>query len=217
MIRYYSSMHKQRGQTLLQHLWTTLLDAVLPASESVRAIRTLSTTEFVAHYRPGHFQSITFLSPYDEPLVRAAIHANKYEHYQPAAQLLAKLLDTWLRTQPTDVVIVPIPLFPRRQRERGHNQLDTILRYSQMRPTVQRNWLARTRNTTPQVSLSRAARRENMIDAFTIKKQPKLAPGSTVVLLDDVITTGATMKAARAALAPHLPTDCTLICLALAH
>ena len=77
----------------------------------------------------------------------------------------------------------------------------------------------RSKDTTPQTSLTKAERLTNMTDAFAVVNAQKLASikKCTVVLIDDVITTGSTLKVARAALAPLLPPDTKLITLALAH
>ena len=78
--------------------------------------------------------------------------------------------------------------------------------------------LTRTKETVPQSSLDRQRRLHNIKNAFVcdVQKVKKLSY-PIIILLDDVVTTGATLNEARATLVPHLHPDTTLICLALAH
>jgi ComF family protein len=93
-------------------------------------------------------------------------------------------------------VLVPIPLHPRRRRERGFNQSELLaaaLARSlglESAPAA----LVRRRDTAPQTGLSAAARRANVRDAFAVRRRARVA-GRTVVLVDDVLTTGATAHA----------------------
>ena len=97
--------------------------------------------------------------------------------------------------------IVPIPLHPTRLRKRGYNQ--SALLAAQIGKMIERpviyNGLSRIKNTTPQVELSGAGRRRNLIGAFAPKKRHPFA-GADILLVDDVVTTGATMNACAKAL-----------------
>jgi ComF family protein len=97
-------------------------------------------------------------------------------------------------------IIVPVPLHPRREAERGYNQaalLAAVVARAQGLP-VALNVLRRCRDAPPQVTLSRAARLQNLAGSFTSSSAVR---GCQVALLDDVMTTGATARAAAAALA----------------
>lgn len=100
-------------------------------------------------------------------------------------------------------VLVPVPLAPERFRERGYNQSEAIARgmASPAQLAVSVNLLSRVRNTPTQTQLSPERRRENVTDAFRV--DPRAATdyvGCTAVLVDDVVTTGATLNACAAAL-----------------
>ncbi len=100
-------------------------------------------------------------------------------------------------------VIVPVPLHPSRQRERGFNQAELLaagllhaLRKGKGRRhlLVSKGVLIRKRVTPPQTGLTLAARRENLRGAFEVI-EPERVRERTVVLIDDVMTTGATLSA----------------------
>lgn len=129
-------------------------------------------------------------------LVREAIHAFKFGGRRalanPLGDLLAGLGLSALPGAAPDV-LVPVPLHPRRARERGYNQALLLAR------RLERAWgvpvaadaLLRAVPTLPQADLDAAARRRNVRDAFVVSR-PERIMGRHVVLVDDVLTTGAT-------------------------
>lgn len=194
-----------------------LLDALFPPRPSELIVRRLTDTPFplLSNRRPIH--GCIYLASYASQNVRAAILENKFHHNRHAANWLADGLDRWRQSQTQPLVFVPMPLGHKRARERGGNQVTAVL--SALRPPAAIvPALVRSRETAPQSSLNRAERAENVQGAFSCRPHHiSSLRDHTVVLTDDVITTGSTMAAARAALAPHLHPSCTLICLALAH
>ena len=129
-------------------------------------------------------------------LVREAIHAFKFGGRRglanPLGDLLAGLGLSALPGAAPDV-LVPVPLHPRRARARGYNQALLLAR------RIERAWgvpvvanaLLRAVPTLPQADLDAAARRRNVRDAFAVSR-PERITGRHVVLVDDVLTTGAT-------------------------
>jgi ComF family protein len=91
-------------------------------------------------------------------------------------------------------LVLPVPLHPRRLRWRGFNQSALLARAIAARAErpVDVWTLARARPTPPQVGLGEADRRRNVSGAFVVR-QPAVVRGRTILLIDDVMTTGATV------------------------
>ncbi|MBI4134295.1 MAG: ComF family protein [Candidatus Terrybacteria bacterium] len=138
-------------------------------------------------------------------MVRAAIDAFKYEGVQSLAGPLAALLKRPLETalhQTRNPLLVPIPMHERRLRSRGFNQAALLARVLGTVLDIPENEqiLERSRDTDQQAKLPHAARAENIRGAFTVIAEKKLDASLTIILIDDVVTTGATMKEAAVTL-----------------
>jgi len=94
-----------------------------------------------------------------------------------------------------EFLVLPVPLHPSRQKERGYNQSYHIARglFYQQKPQVERDLFIRRRNTKSQTTLDRQERQENVQNAFEIH-QPEKVKGKSVIIVDDVVTTGATIN-----------------------
>ncbi|MFA6495149.1 MAG: phosphoribosyltransferase family protein [Candidatus Paceibacterota bacterium] len=151
---------------------------------------------------PCHRDAGYLLAPatfYRDP-IPALVHHLKYKRLVRVNTLASALLITHLKkiNIPLDCcVFVPIPLHPSRQRERGFNQALLLAQQCAThfdRPLVQA--LARITQTKQQASLPDAAQRyANVTGAFAL--DPAIAiRGSTIILVDDVSTSGATLAVA---------------------
>lgn len=157
--------------------------------------------------------SVLALGSYHEAL-GAHVRALKYgEETRFAAQLgraLAQVMPETYRT----ATLVPVPLHPARLVERGFNQ-SALLARAIAKETSQRvdfTVLKRTRQTEVQARLNKAARSDNVQGAFSAQKR---IGSSKVVLVDDVVTTGATIESALQALAAAGIPTLGLLCCAL--
>jgi ComF family protein len=135
---------------------------------------------------------------YDGSLPRI-IHAFKYDGRRSLAQPLGTMLRERGRRVLQDAdCVIPVPLFAWRRLRRGFNQAAELARHLE-RPVVHGLW--RVRPTPPQAGLTAAARRRNVRGAFRLspllsgQARHAFIDGHIVVLIDDVMTTGATLRA----------------------
>lgn len=134
---------------------------------------------------------------YDGEL-RELIHLLKYEQVLPAARALGGMLAHAIAKLElaTPVVVVPVPLHASKRRQRGFNQAALIARAALKQLdrkdlALSEDVLARVRPTVSQIGLTRPQRRENMRGAFQVV-HPNKVSGRSILLLDDVLTTGTT-------------------------
>lgn len=154
------------------------------------------------HPRP--FVSAEAVGIYEGP-IRSAVHALKYEGRLRVARVLGRSLylkacESGLRK--TADLIVPVPLHPVRLCKRGFNQSILLVREwdrflhrdmdAPCKPMVCREALQRIRNTRPQMSLGKKERQTNIVGAFKVNRDVPLE-GKRILLVDDVLTTGATV------------------------
>jgi competence protein ComFC len=152
---------------------------------------------------PSHLDGLLVYAYHTGPL-RQAIHEFKYQDLRSLAGSLGRMMgEGWAALSPHNLridVIVPVPLHPTRQRQRGYNQAALLARElgaHLQRPVVE-EVLVRVKATAPQVQLGAQERRKNVQNAFQCK-DTSLA-GKQVLLVDDVCTTGSTLESACAAL-----------------
>lgn len=136
--------------------------------------------------------------------LREAIHEFKYGDLRslaaPLGQLMAKRWVVLANRELDMDTVVPVPLHPRRERQRGYNQaalLAEALGACLQKPVVQ-GVLVRTRATAPQVGLNPTERQSNVRGAFRCTGND--LAGTRVLLVDDVCTTGSTLESACLAL-----------------
>ncbi len=132
--------------------------------------------------------------------VRGLIQHFKFGGQVALAAPLARLLLAAREPPPGDV-LVPVPLHAARLRQRGYDQAACLAHRlgRAVRRPVLNGTLVRRRATRPQVGLHLQARRQNLAEAFAVRR-PRAVAGYRVILVDDVMTTGATLSACTAAL-----------------
>jgi len=139
----------------------------------------------------------------EEAPIRAVLHRLKYQNHPWIGRHLGKELGM-SGLPPFDEAwdcIVPIPLHRLRLLERGYNQSEWIARglAETLGIPLLKRALTRTRETAPQTSLARHLRRSNVMGAFRVPRACDLS-GRRVLLVDDTLTTGATLESGARAL-----------------
>lgn len=156
-------------------------------------------------------------------MLKRAIAVMKYENQPQIARPLGQWLgEAWLLHslyQTTQIVVVPIPLHTSKQKQRGYNQA-ALIAQSFCQTTglkLKLNGLARVRETTAQFGLSGSERENNLAQAFAIGQDFRHSHQKTSVLLvDDIYTTGATAKSAVQTFRQHQITVLGLVAVATA-
>lgn len=143
--------------------------------------------------KPPHFDATIAAFRYEEP-VRHLIHGLKFQSRYAAARLLGSLLaDRLTDVQELPQRLIPVPLHRDRYRARGFNQSIEIAREvsARLKLPLDLSGCARVRATAPQTELSAAERARNLRKSFWASCDYR---GLHVALLDDVVTTGATVN-----------------------
>lgn len=180
------------------HIFTVLLDVVVPPRKTERLLRSFTPEDALALMAAHGL-------PYHDPRVTALVWELKY-YANPlaaarAAELLAPRVVELAAEELGRPLLVPVPMHRARRRERGHNQTEVLCRA--LLPHLGAAFeyapqaLARIRATPHQQGLERAKRLKNVQGSMQANT---LVAGRVCVVVDDVTTTGATLTEAKRAL-----------------
>ena len=150
--------------------------------------------------QPPTYDRVLSFSRYDGEL-RRLIHLLKYDRMRPLAEPLGERLGRLDLGPGSADLVVAAPLHWRRRRERGFNQAELLARRAALAWGLpfDAKGLRRTKATPPQAGLTRAERLVNVRGAFLAPRRVAIQ-GRRIVLIDDVMTTGATLDACARAL-----------------
>lgn len=151
---------------------------------------------------PPPFERAVAYGVYQDEL-RAMVHLLKYERMRPVAKPLGAMLASVIEQLEVagEVAVVAVPLYPAKERQRGYNQavvladaaISLLQEKAGLRLKAEHGALKRMRDTESQFALSPKGRRVNLRGAFAANDARPIA-GRTVLLVDDIYTTGATAR-----------------------
>ena len=211
-----------------------IINIFVPLNKSQRILRNISVEEFLSLNTQTHLltppieNSIAIFS-YKKKLIKQAIWSLKFKNNTKMSKLFSQIIYDYLIEELAELklsnnfdnpILIPIPISSGKKRERGYNQTELIA--SEINKLdknnsfeYRKNILKKTKNTLPQSrTKNKKEREENLKGCFKVV-MPKLVKNRNIILLDDVITTGATLNEAKKTLRQHSPNQ--IICVALAH
>ncbi len=218
----------------IQRLLQFLLHTLFPESPIAQHIRDCSVADFIKTAQTRHndtiFTSPKTLSPFifRDSFVRTAIHLAKYRNEPRICHILGETLwDFYGEDLSSNVlinnarwIVVPIPLTKRKRRMRGYNQSEEIaigfLRHADKSHfSLATDVLLRTEARESQTKqVTRLERTSNVAGTFVVKNNSKILENN-ILIIDDVVTTGATLREATRAL--RKAGARRILCITVAH
>ncbi|MDQ5893434.1 MAG: competence protein ComFC [Patescibacteria group bacterium] len=197
----------------IQHI----IDFLFPPSVEELKLRSLSPEEFVLNAKESdkpEFSFIKSLFSYKDPLVKELIWQIKYRKNKHAVAIAGFALHQAFKEP---ALLIPIPISKKRRRERGYNQCELIIHEvarldSEKKLQMGYGLLIRSRHIEKQTHKNRNERLENTKSIFEVTKKENLH--QKIIIIDDVSTTGSTLKEARDILLSAGYSDITALTLA---
>lgn len=190
----------------MQEFIQYFIDFIFPPSSEELKLRTLSS-DWLIHNGPQapktEFPFIHSLFSYKDPLIRELVWQIKYKKNKQAARCVAHALRNELLKYNEEILLIPIPISKKRRNIRGYNQsellIDEIIKLDEKK-IFKKDYgiLIRARHIESQTKKNRHQRIENTKNIFEVIK--KIETNKKIIIIDDVTTTGSTIKEARDAL-----------------
>ncbi len=196
-------------------LLNTILDIIFPVNcFSCKEKGALLCIKCLSSSREAERESANWVFPlfdYRDLKIKKAIWLLKYKGKRKLANIFAEIMYGRILEELADLkqlenfnesILIPIPLAPRRQRERGFNQATLICNElvkldKNVNFNLEKNILIKPKDTEHQARIEdRSKRLKNIIGSFVVKNK-ELVAGKNIILIDDVTTTGATLNEAK--------------------
>jgi ComF family protein len=192
----------------------SILSIIFPARHEEDLVASITDEALTTLVSPRRVHSCTALTNYADARIRALVWEAKYYKNGTACARMGTVLAHHIATI-EHTMVIPIPLSSKRFASRGFNQVVLALQAGNI-PHIETDILLRSRDTLPQTHLPRSSRLTNLVGAFTVPAHMREhVCDARIVLVDDVVTTGATLEEARRTL---LRAGAAQVeCLAFAH
>ncbi|MDP6387843.1 MAG: ComF family protein [Candidatus Pacebacteria bacterium] len=208
-----------------------ILDFFLPKSQLDRAVNAVTADVLSKKLLCGkeiENKSIYVLFDYRDEIIKHMIWSLKYRRNRQIAKVFAQMLNDFMVEELSDLniysnfnrpLLVPIPLSKRKFRKRGFNQTEILAKEiaaigDNCFYTVDAGLFKKIKDTPNQTALEKKERLKNVIGAFEVSSKEKIKERN-IILLDDVTTTGATLKEGRKVLLEAGAKN--VLCVAVAH
>jgi ComF family protein len=208
-----------------------ILDFLFPRSKIQKNLDNITVQDFYSKARKTTHENKNFIVvfSYEDRLVKEAIHSLKFKNNKKIAKIFAEILYSELLEELSDLekfscfkkpILIPIPLSRKKLQERGYNQCEIIAKEmsfldSDSNFSLEKDVLIKKKDTPPQSrTKNKKERLENLKNCFKIKNPEKIT-GQNIILLDDITTTGTTLKEASYVLRKNGVKK--IICLTIAH
>ena len=190
----------------MKKLMIYIIDFIFPPNKEEVLLRSFSPEKlFEISHRSNEpeFPFIKSIYSYRDPVIRELIWQIKYKKNKHAIECASYALNTQLSKINEKVTLIPVPISKKRRKERGYNQCELIideLLSSNTNNLISKdfNLLIRSKDIDKQTFKNKKDRISNTKDIFQIIKMP--IDNSKIIIIDDVTTTGSTLKEAREAL-----------------
>jgi len=212
--------------------WGIVLNLIIPLNKNQKLLQDISAEQFLSLNQqtkiPPIKNTLAILN-YKNKLVRHAIWSLKFKNNPKISKLLGQIIYDFLIEELAELklsnnfnnpILIPIPISRKKKRERGYNQTELIaFEINKLDKNnsfeYRKNILKKIKNTLSQSrTKNKEERKTNLRGCFKVV-MPKLISGRNIILLDDVITTGATLAEAKKTLKQYQPKQ--IICVTLAH
>ena len=197
----------------LTELFRTIISWIFPPEPLAAELETVTPAGLRKQAGRVILQPANFINScfdYHTPIIRQAVWEIKYRGNPKIASLLGQILYEEIISELAEKAIfekfdnpllIPIPLSAKRLRDRGFNQSELLAKEiirndSQKILELDTKSFLKIKDTSPQTKISREKRLKNLADCFQVA-EPKAIVNRNIILLDDVCTTGATLKEAR--------------------
>lgn len=162
----------------------------------------LAENKICRHGRQRFSYLLLAASSYDDPILKNLIHYYKYKSFKNLTPLLGEIIIKYINSLSSkfcilNSVIVPIPLYPSRERKRGFNQAKLLAEFVGQKLNLElAAALKKIKNIKPQAQLKSGEERIKNIEGCFGITNPEFVKNKNIILIDDVFTSGATMNEA---------------------